>query len=164
VQVDYNPWFFSSSTENLTRSFFLSLGDTLEKTKLFSRERIGGLLKKYGGVVPKFGGAIKAAGDVLSIMDMKEVRKQVETVLKKHKATIVVFVDDIDRLDRKEIQTLFKLIRLAADFPYVIYVLAFDDEIVASALGEAYEGGDVAAGRRFLEKIVQSPLHMPRAS
>ena len=109
----------AASTENLTRSFFLSLGDTLEKAKLFSRERIGGLLRKYGGIVPKFGGTIKAAGDVLSVTDMKEVRQQVETVIKKHKATIVVFIDDIDRLDRKEIQTLFKLIRLAADFSFL---------------------------------------------
>jgi hypothetical protein len=56
------------------------------------------------------------------------------------------------------------LIRLAGDFPYVTYVLAFDAEIVAAALGEAYEDGDAAAGRRFIEKIVQSPLHLPRAS
>jgi hypothetical protein len=42
--------------------------------------------------VPKFGGTIKAAGDGLSVTDMKEVRQQVETVLKKHKATIVVFL------------------------------------------------------------------------
>jgi hypothetical protein len=164
VQVDYNPWFFSSSTENLTRSFFLTLGDALEKTKLFSRDRIGGLLKKYGGMVPKFGSILKAAGDALSVTDLKAIRGQVEEILARHRTPIVVFVDDIDRLDRKEIQTLFKLIRLAADFPYVIYVLAFDDEIVAAALGEAYEEGDAAAGRRFLEKIVQSPLHMPRAS
>ena len=76
-------------------------------------------MRKYGGIVPKFGGTIKAAGDVLSVTDMKEVRQQVETVLKKHKATIVVFIDDIDRLDSKEIQTLFKLIRLAADFRFL---------------------------------------------
>jgi hypothetical protein len=164
VQVDYNPWLFSSTIENLTRSFFLTLGDALERTSLFSRDKVGSLLKKYGGIVPKFGSLLKAAGDALSVTDLRETRSQVEAILTRHKTPIVVFVDDIDRLDRTEIQALFKLIRLSADFPYVIYVLAFDDEIVAAALGEAYENGDAAAGRRFLEKIIQAPLHLPKAS
>jgi predicted KAP-like P-loop ATPase len=101
VEVEYNPWFFSSNTENLTRSFFLTIGDALEKTALFSRERVGALLRKYGGMVPKFGGFIKAAGDALSVTDLKATRAQVEAILDKHKTPIVVFVDDIDRLDRK---------------------------------------------------------------
>ena len=48
VPVDYNPWLFSSDTENVVRSFFLTLGETLEKTSFFSKEKIGKLLKKYG--------------------------------------------------------------------------------------------------------------------
>lgn len=164
VQVDYNPWFFSTSTENLIRSFFLTLGDTLQKTKLFSREKVGKLLKKYGGLVPKFGDVLKTAGDALSVVELKAIRSQLEEILKRHKTPIVVFVDDIDRLDRDEIQTLFKLIRLSADFPYVTYVLAFDDGVVSSALAGAYEDGGRAAGRRFVEKIIQVPLHLPSAN
>ncbi|RYF40466.1 MAG: hypothetical protein EOO38_21880, partial [Cytophagaceae bacterium] len=70
----------------------------------------------------------------------------------------------IDRLDRADIQTLFKLVRLSGGFDHTTYILAFDDEVVAEALGEAYGSGDPVAGRRFLEKIVQVPLHLPPAS
>jgi len=52
---------------------------------------------------------------------------------------------------------------LSAGFENISYVLAFDDEIVANALGEKYGAGGVGAGRDFLEKIVQAPLHLPPA-
>src|SRR5688572_29901269 len=72
-------------------------------------------------------------------------------------------IDDIDRLARKEIQTILRLVKLTARFQHVSYILAFDDEIVAAALGERYGEGGSASGRRFLEKIVQVPLHLPPA-
>lgn len=162
IQVDYNPWFFSSTPDNIARSLFLTLGGVLEQAGIFSREKIGSLLRKYGGLVPKFGSILKSAGE-LSTTELKELRDKVETIFIRHKTRVVVFVDDIDRLDRIEIQTLFKLVRLSADFPYMTYILTFDDEIVSAALGQAYEGGDARAGRRFLEKIIQLPLHLPNA-
>src|SRR5438094_267400 len=54
---------------------------------------------------------------------------------------VVLFIDDVDRLDRKEIQAAFKLVKLSAGFDHTSYVLAFDDEMVAAALGETYGGG-----------------------
>ena len=44
-----------------------------------------------------------------------------------------------------------------------MYILAFDNEMVAEALGEKYGAGGVEAGRNFLEKIIQVPLHLPPA-
>jgi hypothetical protein len=164
VIVEYNPWFFSSNTEALTKSFFLTIGEALEQSGFFSKENIGGLLANYGGIIPKVGDAAKKLGEAMSVKALSGVRADVERILKRHKKRVVVFVDDIDRLDRKEIQTLFKLVRLSGDFPYTSYVLAFDDSVVADALGEAYGDGNGQAGRRFLEKIIQVPLHLPPAN
>jgi len=69
---------------------------------------------------------------------------------------IVVVVDDIDRLNTTEIRDMFKLVRLTANFPNVVYLLAFDRRRVEDALGE--QGVD---GRSFLEKIVQHPIDIP---
>jgi hypothetical protein len=162
VVVDYNPWFFSSDTESLTRSFFMTIGEALEQSGLFAKERFGSLLSKYGGLVPKFGKGIETIGKAM-LGELRNIRAEVERVLEQRQKRVLVFVDDIDRLDRREIQTLFKLVRLAGDFPYTTYVLAFDDLVVAQALGEAYGSGDAEAGRRFIEKIVQVPLHLPPA-
>lgn len=163
VVVDYNPWFFSSDPEAITRSFFLTIGEALEESGLFSKERVGELMATYGGLIPQVGEAVREAGKKLEITSLTSARKKVEATLRRHAKRVVVFIDDIDRLDRREIQTLFKLVRLSGDFPHTAYVMAFDDEVVAEALGEAYGGGDKTAGRRFLEKIVQAPLHLPPA-
>ena len=66
-------------------------------------------------------------------------------------------IDDIDRLDRTETQAIFKLVKLSASFNHTSYVLAFDDEIVAAAIGEKYGQGGLEAGRAFLEKISGPP-------
>ena len=56
---------------------------------------------------------------------------------------------------------LFRVIKACADFPNVSYILAFDEAMVAEAIGERYGGEGEAAGLKFLEKIVQVPLKLP---
>ncbi|HDR7248049.1 TPA: hypothetical protein QCX05_003057, partial [Bacillus pacificus] len=97
-----------------------------------------------------------------SIKDIKEaIEKSLETSNKK----IVVFIDDIDRLNKEEIQTIFRLVRLICDFPNITYIVALDEEIVASALAELHgkdENGDAKKiGRDYLEKFIQIPLYIP---
>lgn len=164
VLIDYNPWFYGANTESITRSFFGTIGDALEKSGFFSRDKIGEVLTRFGKMIPTFGDNISAAGEAMTAEALTATRDRVSEILEKHKKRVVVFIDDIDRLDRREIQTLFKLVRLSGDFFYTTYVLAFDEAVVAEALGEAYGSGDTLAGRGFLEKIIQVPLHLPPAS
>ena len=68
-------------------------------------------------------------------------------------------IDDIDRLESTEIRDIFKLVRLTASFPNIIYVLAFDRARVEDALRQS--GFD---GRAYLEKIVQLGIDVPEVS
>ncbi len=69
---------------------------------------------------------------------------------------IVVVLDDIDRLETPEIRDIFKLVRLTANFPNIIYIVAFDRDRVEQALDE--QG---LPGRAYLEKILQVPVDLP---
>lgn len=84
----------------------------------------------------------------------QRISRQLEKTGKKH----IVFIDDIDRLNSEEIQILFSLLKVTADFENVIYVLSFDPAIVATALGQTYP----ESGHSFLEKIIQVPLNLPK--
>ena len=80
--------------------------------------------------------------------------------MKEARRVVVVLIDDLDRLAREEIVMMLKLVRLTADLPNVVYVLAFDDEMVGQAVGTLYTSGH-DAGRQFIEKIVQFPFAIP---
>lgn len=160
----FNPWRFGSD-EDLMRAFFETLATAMEQRLTTGVESAGKALRDYGFLLSPVGGgdAAKGLGQKLSETSLETLRKRVEAFLNANHLRIIMMIDDIDRLDRREIQSIFKLVKLSAGFNNISYVLAFDDEVVASALGERYGDGDANAGRRFLEKIVQIPLTLPPA-
>jgi KAP family P-loop domain len=160
----FNPWRFGSD-EDLLRAFFETLATAMEQSLMTGVESAGKALRDYGCLLSPVGGAdaAKGLGQKLSETSLETLRKRVEAFLNTNCLRIIMMIDDIDRLDKREIQSIFKLVKLSAGFNNISYVLAFDDEVVASALGERYGNGDANAGRRFLEKIVQIPLTLPPA-
>ena len=170
--VRFNPWHFDSENQ-LLRGFFATLAEALGRSLPTRKEELGRLLHRYGGLLSlasisiggvvqiSAGEAAKGLGEALSIVELDDLRKRVEALLGEAGKRVVVLIDDIDRLDRREIQAIFRLVKLSAGFAHTSYVLAFDDEMVAASLGEKYGGGGTESGRAFLEKIVQVPLHLP---
>ncbi len=169
VVVPFNPWLFGDERQLLI-AFFYTLADGLGRTLEEFKEEIGKILSKYSFALAalKLPGldlsrAAKELGQQLSTVQLEELRERLERILHESGKRAIVAIDDIDRLDRTEIQAIFKLIKVAADFERVTYVLAFDNEMVADALGERFPGGGKQAGQAFLEKIIQVPLHLPLA-
>lgn len=73
------------------------------------------------------------------------------------KKWIVLFVDDIDRISSIEVSMLFQLIKNIADFPKVIYVLAYDRSVVVDALNQVQNN----RGDEYLQKVVQVAFSVP---
>ncbi|PIR86458.1 NTPase KAP [Candidatus Kaiserbacteria bacterium CG10_big_fil_rev_8_21_14_0_10_43_70] len=163
IPIQFNPWYFDSE-EKLIKGFFETIAGAIGKSLPTFQQRIGKYMKKYGAILaPVAGNAATGLGESLSIVELDELRLRLEEILTEAQVRLVIMIDDIDRLDRNEIHSVLKLVRLSAGFSYTGYVLAFDDEIVSASLGEKYGAGDKEAGRNFLEKIVQVPLHLPPA-
>jgi predicted KAP-like P-loop ATPase len=66
----------------------------------------------------------------------------------------LIFIDDLDRLEPKEVSEVLRLIRAVADFPNITYVLSYDPKIIADTVSRALQVED---GEAFLEKIVRRP-------
>lgn len=170
--VDFNPWLFSG-TEQLVATFFeeMSAQLRLKRDKLSS---IADQLEQYGEAlsplrfIPMLGPWLDRLGTGgASVGRLLGRRSKARTSVAAHRAEIerhlatlehplVVIVDDLDRLGTSEIRDVFKLVRLTANFPNVIYILAFDRKRVEAALGE--EGME---GRAYLEKILQVTYDVP---
>lgn len=172
VTIRFNPWHFPSE-DALLRGFFATLAEALGKEPAF-KEKAAALLESYGGILSVIsvalpgveinpGEAAKQIGESLSKVSLDKLKDQIDALLGQSGKRLVILIDDIDRLDRQETHAIFKLVKLSASFKYTCYVLAFDDEVVAAALGERYGAGGQEAGRAFLEKIIQVPLHLPPA-
>ena len=187
ICLRFNPWRYSDEN-SLLSSLFNSLAqkikDSIEDKKkkkgFFSRpilvqdkddvlkkeiETIGDLLQEYGEIASLFGfgGIVKSIGKGLSSLDIEKRKERIENILEKLQRRLVIFIDDIDRLDKNEIYTILKIVKLTGDFKYMTYILSFDEDMVASAISERFGKGDLNSGHNFLEKIIQVPLRIPKA-
>lgn len=174
ICVKFNPWRFTDEA-SLIKGFFQALAEAVGKSIASHSEKVGEWLDKYSGGLTAFsltfggvfqvnpGQGIQGIGKGLSSVELEKLKERLESLLEDEEKRVVILMDDIDRLDKNEIQAVFKLVKLSADFDYISYVLAFDEEMVASALSEKYGSGDIKEGRNFLEKIIQVPLNLPKA-
>ena len=167
--LEFNPWLFSGA-DQLLESFFLEVGAQFRG----QTDRLADLaddLEAYGEVVaplkwlPIIGVWVERARSVTKalkkIQDRRKggvlaQRDRLAAKLANLEAPVVIVIDDIDRLRTNEIREIFKLVRLTANFPNIVYLLAFDRARVENALSE--EG---LVGRDYLEKILQVAHDIP---
>ncbi len=169
--LEFNPWMFSGA-QQLVESFFVELAAQLRLRPGLAE--VGKDLEDYGETfsrmvwLPFVGPWIERGRGLTKILSKilqrrKEGvggrRRKLEEALVCLGRPIVVVLDDIDRLSTPEIRDVFKLVRLTANFPNIIYLLAFDRGRVENALGE--QG---VPGRDYLEKILQVAVDLPAIS
>lgn len=160
--VKFNPWRFKDE-DTLMLNFFQNISAALDKELNSKKEKFGKFLALYGGVGSVVSLDLTKIGETLSDANLDMLKSRVNEFLKESEKKVVVIIDDIDRLDKQELFALFKLIKLTGDFSQTYYILSFDDDMVASAIGERYADGNKIAGYNFLEKIIQVPLRIPQA-
>jgi len=167
--VEHNPW-LSSGVEELVSGLLREINAKLSKkgvkysaaidkildysellTPLTSAPMVGAWI---GGALMSF--QVVAKHRKLKKTSVVEQKKQVAEALANLDCPIVVIVDDIDRLDSVEMRETFKMVRLTASFPNIIYVLSFDRARVENALAE-----NGLPGRAYLEKLVQNGFELP---
>jgi KAP family P-loop domain len=159
--VHFNPWRFTSE-EQMLRDLLLKSAHRLGVKITTWRERIGLRFGKHLLTLATMLGRKEIAEGIsqwISPAELEELIIRLQWSLKYSNRRLVIFVDDIDRLDDDEIHSLFKIIKLTVNLDQTTYVLALDPESVTHSLSKRYHGNEI--GRRFLEKIVQLPLLIP---
>jgi len=94
----------------------------------------------------------------------KHFQDCVDDCLKRNgeKNRVVIFVDDLDRINPAKAVELLEVLKLFLDCEKCVFVLAMDYEVVIRGIDQKYEGklGE-DKGRKFFEKIVQVPFKIP---
>lgn len=165
VIVEFKPWLCSNPTQ-MVQQFFEQLSNKIEeKTK--SRNTIWHKINKYSkqlkalSSVPYVGPLAQiladTAEDKTQDVNLQQTKDNLAEALSKSDLNVLVTIDDIDRLSSDEIVAVFQLVKSIADFPNIIYILAFDHEIVSNVLSKVQS----CNGWDYLEKIIQVPIYLP---
>jgi hypothetical protein len=145
------------------------------------RKALGGRLQAFGNIAGGLAKIVKATGaaglpyaelagaateriadtakQAFSARSLSTEKAEIVEALGFLSRRIVVFIDDLDRLEPREASEVLRLIRAVADFPNIVYILSYDPEVVAKTLQTAVQVDDGAA---YLEKIVQVSFKVPR--
>ena len=161
----FNPWNFSSQDE-LIREFFGSLADKMrgqikeEKTALKAITRYARKLSVLVAPEVSFWGVKVGLGQLRGHGGkgtLEQDRVIIDRLMQQLHKKIVVVIDDTDRLDNDETKLVFKLVKMTANFPNTIFLIAFDREKVAKKIQE-----DGLPGEEYLKKIVQVNFRLPQ--
>jgi predicted KAP-like P-loop ATPase len=170
--MQYNPWLFSGR-ENMIAMFLQALSALMDDKKYTERfpEQLKELKSDFDRFKESFGDVIrkiasvdsrtKAAAEIL--LDSGSLEKQKKAWAQKlddKVVSVIVIIDELDRLTDDEIRGMVQVVKSVADFPTISYLLAYDPDRVARALG----GIDLKFGHNYLEKIVQVQTRLPRIS
>jgi len=181
IKYKFNPWRYQSE-DKLLVNFFSGLtkvinsdysddskSSLIEKLKKYTSAILSGTSievengfnlgwKSTVKTTYKFKDTLEKLGEN---KDVETLNDEIDEILKSHKFRIVIFLDDIDRLNKEELYLIFRLLKLIASFKNLTYIIALDDEMVAKAIYKKY-GDDITDGKNYLEKIINIPLTLPK--
>lgn len=135
ICVDFTPWVYGAN--ELTPTFCkllekVLMGAGVETDDL--KALVMDLLKGAGSI-----GTISSyfLGIGKQNLSRQELIENVKSELREAKKPVFVFMDECDRLSRDELLQVFSLIRNVCDFPYLCYILSYDQEKVGDTLNGA---------------------------
>ena len=110
------------------------------------------------------GGASKSLNETVATFK-ERFQECVDKAVDKHGVNrVLVFIDDLDRLQPLRAVELLEVLKIFLDCEKCVFVLALDYNVVVSGIKRKF-GADFKAdkGRSFFDKIIQVPFKMPVA-
>ena len=166
IVIDFNPWWFEGQ-QNPAAQFLAQFSARLPRESQALRQ-IGDVIAEYadavGSVVVASTGIplVGKLSFVLKLLkrkakDVPTLKAEISKGLRESGRRFLFVLDYIDRLTPDEVREIFKVVKALADFPNVVYILAFNRKTVVEALQATHK----IDGEAYLEKIVQAPFSLP---
>ena len=163
IIVRFNPWNYPEQ-DKILMQFFYNLSLKLKSKRLKKFQRLGDQVLRYADSFIPFDVTVDSLRKSISLKlrnkDKKSIDYKKEKLIKgfqQLKNKIIIIIDDVDRLGKNEIKQIIQLTKAFGNFPNIIYVVAFDREIVSRSLSDE----NMKNGEEYLEKIIQVPFEIP---
>lgn len=161
IQIAFDPW-NSSNPKAIIQDFFETLQEGIEPY----HASLSRLLISYSNklvamhdntVSQSILASVKA---VTGLESLNHLFSNINKALARIDKKIIVYIDDLDRLDKDEIMEVIRLIRNTASFHNTFFIVGYDRNYVISALREQNSYNP----EQFLEKIFQLEVTLPHYS
>lgn len=175
-----NPWLFKGRDE-LLAAFFGELRDALGRSPKENARELVAAMDSYREAITVAGRFAALTADAAGAgglgtlgrkglqqalrlirkpkeLSPQEERKNLEKKLATAKVAVVVLIDELDRVDDDEVRAVAQLVKAIGDIKGISYLVAYDPERVADALGRGSGHDRRQNGESYLEKIIQHPI------
>ncbi|MCK3685984.1 P-loop NTPase fold protein [Maribellus sp. YY47] len=146
IIIDFNPWQYPEET-NLTLVFLKEIEKHLCRYS-FSTNRINDYLNQL------FKGNINWWGTLTNLFikekNIRDVQESIKESILEARKKLIVFIDDIDRLQANEIYEVLTIIRNIGNLPNTIFVLGYDKDYLLDILEDK-----IKHPQRYLSKFFQ---------
>lgn len=176
VIIEYNPW-LAGKAEALIQDFLVQFSSQLNipdrpkeglkaAKELLAYSKLFNAMKFIPGVEPwasTVQGVFKVVGSAsqkiskLKELDLIGRKNKIRQILASLNQSIIVIIDDIDRLTPDEVYQVVRLVKAVADFPGTSFLLCFDPEYLVGAL----EKHGIKKSDQYVDKVVQLRVPLP---
>ncbi|MCT4215269.1 AAA family ATPase [Elizabethkingia anophelis] len=156
IIIEYNPW-MGFDKKVLIEDFFNTLSEHISHDGLnknideYSNRLLSPqnpLLKDIISYIPFLNFQTPSLENLFNL-----INKKLELLNQK----IVIIIDDLDRLDNKEIFEILKLIRNSANFTNIFFIIAYDRSYVNNSINHVNHFQE----QNYLDKIINVELSLP---
>lgn len=158
IVINFLPY-LNHKEEDIISEFFTSLSNALYKYN----GKLSNQILEYSRRLTSF----YKEKNLMELIDKKSFKSsdipsknlydEINIRLKEVGKKIIVFVDDLDRLNESEILQVLKLIRNTADFNNTIFVVAMDKDYVINRL----KANNEILDSKFIDKFFQLEIYLP---
>lgn len=158
IFVEFNPW-VSQNPESIIVDFFELLQEKIRPYHASLSRTISQYSKKLIEISDSsITRSISLSATTIFGSDtIKEMQVKINEALQEINLKLIIVVDDLDRLDSKEIIEVLRLIRNNANFFNTYYLVAYDRSYIVSAIKDMNPN----KSGQYLEKIFQMEVTLP---
>lgn len=163
IIIEFDPWYFSNEGEDNFQTLltvFLNGLRTHISPAVLATDLDKLFRQYYQALVPVLPDYAQKVSALFSRQTptLDSLKQEIEDAIKTVDKKIIVVIDDLDRMERREILFILKLIRLCGDFKGITYIVPFDWQFVEQQLQNDFPSG----ASSYLEKIFPIVLAVPK--
>ncbi len=156
IFFEFSP-FLNHNEDTVINDFFTQLNNHLNKRS----GKLSQALQEYSEKLIKLVDKNKiyqfTKGSNGSEKSVNELYDEVIEILNELELKFIIFIDDMDRLNPKEILQVLKLIRNTSNFPNFVFIVALDKEYVINALRSMQD----YSSKNYIDKFFQLECFLP---